>query len=133
MAVREELLKTLEELGDDEFKQFKWYLKQSDNLEGSSVIPKSHLDKVDRPDTVDKILQTYNQQSVEVLKKTLKKINRNDLVEELSNTSTGVRGKLRDRNMKLGCCDAKFIIIKQYILNIYVELKLNHFFPAIVF
>eukprot|EP00064_Thunnus_orientalis_P024386 superscaffoldBa00010380_g24678 len=90
MADRGELLKTLKELRDDEFRNFKWYLQESDILEGSSGISKSDLDKADRSDTVDKIVETYNQQSVEVVKKTLEKINRNDLVEKLSNTNTGV-------------------------------------------
>ncbi|XP_044189061.1 uncharacterized protein LOC122968129 isoform X3 [Thunnus albacares] len=84
MAVREKLLRTLKELGDEEFKDFKWFLQQPDILEGSSTIPKSHLEKADRRDTVDEIVQTYNHQSVEVVKKILEKINRNDLVKKLS-------------------------------------------------
>ncbi|XP_067430237.1 uncharacterized protein [Thunnus thynnus] len=92
MADREELLKTLEELGDGEFRIFRWFLQQPDILEGSSTIPQSHLDNADRPKTVDKIIQTYNHQPVEVVKKTLKKINRNDLVGKLSNINTGEHG-----------------------------------------
>ena len=95
MADREELLKTLKELGDEEFKDFKRHLQQLDIPGGSSVIPKSDLEKADRSDTVDKIVETYNQQSVEVVKKILEKINRNDLVEKLSNTNTGAHGKLQ--------------------------------------
>lgn len=87
------LLMTLEELGDDEFRSFKWFLQQPDILEGLSFIPKSHLDKADRQETVDKMVQNYNQQSVEVMKETLRKISRNDLVEKLSNIRAGTRGE----------------------------------------
>lgn len=87
------ILLTLEELGDDEFRNFKWFLQQPDILEGLSFIPKSHLDKADRLETVDKIVQNYNQQSVEVMMETLKKINRNDLVEKLSNIRAGEQGE----------------------------------------
>ncbi|XP_026152524.1 NACHT, LRR and PYD domains-containing protein 3-like [Mastacembelus armatus] len=91
MAVKELLLNTLEELGDEEFRKFKWCLQQPDILEGSSAIPKSHLDKADRQETVDKMVQNHNQGSVEVMKTMLKKINRNDLVEKLSIISTGAQ------------------------------------------
>ncbi|XP_053195557.1 septin-1-like [Scomber japonicus] len=96
MGVKGELLKTLEKLGDEDFKGFKWLLSCT------SEIPKSHLDKADRPDTVDKILETYNQQSVEVVKKTLKKMDRKDLVEELSNISRGSH----DTNTPASQCNA---------------------------
>ncbi|XP_067440097.1 interferon-induced very large GTPase 1-like isoform X2 [Thunnus thynnus] len=98
MADREELLKTLKELGDEEFKKFKRHLQQLNIPGGSSVIPKSDLEKADRSDAVDKIVETYNQQSVEVVRKILKKINRNDLVEKLSNTNTGAHGTDMDGN-----------------------------------
>ncbi|XP_047426345.1 NLR family CARD domain-containing protein 3-like, partial [Mugil cephalus] len=87
MALKELLFRTLEELGHEEFSQFKWYLQQPDILEGSMFIPKSHLDDADRQKTVDKMVENYSLQSVEVLKKTLGKIKRNDLVEKLSNIS----------------------------------------------
>ncbi|XP_018545322.1 uncharacterized protein LOC108892317 [Lates calcarifer] len=83
-VVKEELLKTLEELEDEEFDQFKWILQQPEILEGFSDIPKRRLDKANRQETVDQVVQNYNQQSVEVMKKVLKKMNRNDLVKFLS-------------------------------------------------
>ncbi|XP_026030430.1 NACHT, LRR and PYD domains-containing protein 12-like [Astatotilapia calliptera] len=88
MTSKELLLRTLEELGDEEFSDFKWYLEQPHNLDGLPFIPKSHLENVKRTETVDKIVQTYNQQSLEVVKKTLTKISRNDLTERLSTIST---------------------------------------------
>ncbi|XP_071400977.1 NLR family CARD domain-containing protein 3-like [Centroberyx affinis] len=73
------LLKTLEDLGDEDFKSFKWFLQQADILEGSPAIPKSRLEKADRQDTVDQMVQTYSENFLEVTKKVLMKINRNDL------------------------------------------------------
>lgn len=94
MAEKELLFKTLEELGHEEFSQFKWFLQQPDILEGSMFIPKSHLDDADRQKTVDKIVENYSYQSVEVMKKTLKKISRNDLVEKLSSISPSAQGNI---------------------------------------
>lgn len=87
MAVMELLLETLMDLGDEELKIFKWFLQQEEILKDFPAIPKSHLKKADRMDTVDLIVQTYNKQFVEVIKKVLTKINRNDLVQKLSNIS----------------------------------------------
>ncbi|XP_029913609.1 NLR family CARD domain-containing protein 3-like [Myripristis murdjan] len=86
-ALKELLLETLNDLGDKELKEFKWYL-QAEILEGLPAIPKSRLEKADRPDTVDQMVQTYNQHCLEVTKKVLMKINRNDLVQNLSNTGS---------------------------------------------
>lgn len=98
MTSKELLLRTLEELGDEEFSDFKWYLEQPHNLDGLPFIPKSHLENVKRTETVDKIVQTYNQQSLEVVKKTLTKISRNDLTERLSTISTTAQGKLLENH-----------------------------------
>lgn len=93
MAVTEPLLETLMDLGDEELKIFKWHLQQAEILKNIPAMPKSHLEKADRPDTLDLILQTYNEQSVEVIKKVLTRINRNDLVQRLSNISQGPKCK----------------------------------------
>ncbi|XP_053193805.1 NACHT, LRR and PYD domains-containing protein 3-like [Scomber japonicus] len=87
-AVTEVLLETLDDLGDEEFKIFKWFLQQAEILEDFPAIRKSRLEKADRLDTLDLILQTYREQSVEVIKKVLKKINRNDLVQSLPSISS---------------------------------------------
>ncbi|XP_078140893.1 protein NLRC3-like isoform X2 [Centroberyx gerrardi] len=86
---KEKLLKTLEDLGDEELKKFQWFLQQDDILEGFPAIKKSRLENADRLDTVDQMVQTYNQHSLEVTKKVLMKINRNDLEQSLSNSSSG--------------------------------------------
>ncbi|XP_071394816.1 NACHT, LRR and PYD domains-containing protein 3-like isoform X2 [Centroberyx affinis] len=91
---KERLLKTLEHLGDEDFKSFKWFLQQADILEGVPAIPKSRLEKADRQDTVDQMVQTYSEKTLEVTNKVLMKIDRNDLVESLSNSSSGLKDLL---------------------------------------
>ncbi|TDH02483.1 hypothetical protein EPR50_G00173620 [Perca flavescens] len=93
MSDKERLLNTLKDLSDEEFKEFKWFLQQPEILVGFPAIPKNQLEKADRLDTVDKIIQTFSRQSVEVVKLVLKKINRNDLVEKLSSINTGAQGE----------------------------------------
>ncbi|XP_071401383.1 NACHT, LRR and PYD domains-containing protein 3-like isoform X1 [Centroberyx affinis] len=83
------LIKTLDDLRHEEFKIFQWFLQQDDILEGFPAIKKSKVEKANRQDTVDQMVQTYNQHSLEVTKKVLMKINRNDLVQSLSNSSSG--------------------------------------------
>ncbi|XP_029913846.1 NACHT, LRR and PYD domains-containing protein 12-like [Myripristis murdjan] len=92
MTVKELLLETLNDLGDDDLKIFQWFLQQTDSLEGLPAIPKSRLERADRPDTVDQMVQTYNQHCLEVTKKVLMKINRNDLVQNLSSIRSGDTG-----------------------------------------
>ncbi|KAF1378007.1 hypothetical protein PFLUV_G00206750 [Perca fluviatilis] len=93
MSDKERLLNTLKDLSDEEFKEFKWFLQQTDILVGFQAIPKNQLENADRLDTVDKIIQTFSHQSVEVVKLVFKKINRNDLVEKLSSISPGAQGE----------------------------------------
>ncbi|XP_071370484.1 NACHT, LRR and PYD domains-containing protein 12-like isoform X2 [Centroberyx affinis] len=84
----EKLLETLDDLGEEEFKSFKWFLQQPNSPEGFPAIKKSRLEKADRQDTVDQMVQTYCGNTLEVTKKVLMKINRNDLVQSLSNSSS---------------------------------------------
>ncbi|XP_050926891.1 NLR family CARD domain-containing protein 3 isoform X2 [Lates calcarifer] len=86
----EDLLNTLEDLGDEEFSKFKWFLQQPDSLQGFLSIRKRDLETADRLKTVDLMVQTYRLPgAVEVTRKLLEKINRNDLVQSLSDSSSG--------------------------------------------
>ncbi|XP_049899706.1 E3 ubiquitin-protein ligase TRIM39-like [Epinephelus moara] len=88
----EDLLNALEDLKDDEFKTFKWYLQQPDILEGYQAIKVSKLEKAERWDTVNVMVNTYKPDgALKMTKKVLEKINRNDLVQSLSDTSSGPR------------------------------------------
>ncbi|XP_078128066.1 NLR family CARD domain-containing protein 3-like isoform X2 [Sander vitreus] len=85
-----DLLNTLEDLKEDEFKQFKWYLQQQDLLEGYQSIKASKLEEAVRRDTVDVMVKTFHLHgALKVTKKVLEKINRNDLVQSLPDTSSG--------------------------------------------
>ncbi|XP_031732078.1 NACHT, LRR and PYD domains-containing protein 12-like isoform X1 [Anarrhichthys ocellatus] len=101
MARPVELLATLKDLADEEFKEFKWYLQQAEVLGGFSPIPRSQLEKADRMDTVDEIIETYEQNAVEVTIKVLKLINKNDLVQRLSNISSTSKETLIDCQRKV--------------------------------
>ncbi|XP_078128781.1 E3 ubiquitin-protein ligase TRIM39-like [Sander vitreus] len=84
-----DLFNTLEDLKEEEFKKFKWCLQQ-DILEGYQSIKVSKLENAERQDTVDLMVKTYQLQgALKVTKKVLEKINRNDLVQSLPDTSSG--------------------------------------------
>ncbi|XP_071325157.1 uncharacterized protein [Trachinotus anak] len=88
-TVREKLLKMLQCLKKEEFEEFKWYLQDSDVLSGLPSIPRCQLEETNMHYMlVDIMTQTYSQQSVEVSKSVFKKINRNDLVQLLSESSS---------------------------------------------
>ncbi|XP_045917398.1 NACHT, LRR and PYD domains-containing protein 3-like [Micropterus dolomieu] len=80
------LLQTLEKLNAEDFKKFKWYLLQKELLEGFPTLPKSQLEKADRMDTVDHMVQIYSINTIEVARIVLVLMNQNDLVKNLSNT-----------------------------------------------
>lgn len=90
---KEVLLGTLEDLGDEDFKKFKWFLQQSEFLDDFSVIRKSRLENADRVDTVDQMVQTYCINTIKVTRMVLGKLNRNDLVDNLSNSISEPTGK----------------------------------------
>ncbi|XP_035516030.1 NACHT, LRR and PYD domains-containing protein 6-like [Morone saxatilis] len=80
---KEVLLSNLDDLGEDDFKRFKWFLKD-ERLKDSSTIPWNKLEKAKTWETVDLMIQTYTLPgAVEVTKQVLKKINRNDLLQSL--------------------------------------------------
>ncbi|XP_070683922.1 protein NLRC3-like [Pempheris klunzingeri] len=83
----EDLLNTLDNLKDDEFRSFKWFLQQLDSLEGCGPIKVFQLEGAERRDTVDLMVNTYKPDgALKVTKKVLEKINRNDLVQKLPDT-----------------------------------------------
>ncbi|XP_073323073.1 NACHT, LRR and PYD domains-containing protein 3-like [Pagrus major] len=86
----EDIFNTLEDLKFKEFKDFKWYLKQPDILEGYQPIKQSKLESAEIQDTVDLMVNTFTLDgALKVTKKILEKIQRNDLVQSLSVNSSG--------------------------------------------
>lgn len=93
---------TLEDLREEEFKQLKWLLQQADimhtlipHLEVHPAIPVARLEMADRQDTVVQMMRIYGSHgALEVTRKVLIKINRNDLVQQLSNITSAPKGTL---------------------------------------
>ncbi|XP_035379320.1 NACHT, LRR and PYD domains-containing protein 6-like [Electrophorus electricus] len=79
---KEQLLFTLNDLETEDLNIFQWHLKNG--VEGFLCIPKSQLEKSNRPDTVDKMVQKYGPNgAVEITLIILKKMNHNQLAETL--------------------------------------------------
>ncbi|XP_053169813.1 NACHT, LRR and PYD domains-containing protein 12-like [Scomber japonicus] len=90
---KRDLLNILDDLKDDEFKKFKWSLKE-EKVANIEPIKVSQLEKAEeRFDVLDLMVQKYELAgTVEVMKSVLKTIGRNDLVTELLNISSGSKG-----------------------------------------
>ncbi|XP_059204006.1 NACHT, LRR and PYD domains-containing protein 12-like isoform X2 [Centropristis striata] len=101
MATSIDLLATLKDLANEEFKEFKWFLQQADVLEGFPAIPKSQLVNADRLDTVDEIMEAYDKNAVEVTIKVLKLFKKNDLAQRLLNINATSKEALTDSQRKL--------------------------------
>ncbi|XP_026217360.1 pyrin-like [Anabas testudineus] len=82
---KEVLWNVLENLRNEHFKNFQWFLKQNDIIEGFSAIAEARLERADRQDTVDLMVQKYGcRDTVEITITILEKIGRNDLAQCLS-------------------------------------------------
>ncbi|XP_050934060.1 NACHT, LRR and PYD domains-containing protein 1b allele 4 isoform X24 [Lates calcarifer] len=92
MMKETDLKNILDDLTDDEFKDFKWELKR-ETVDNVPPIKVSLLSKADRQDTVDLMEQKYGLVgAVRVMERVLKRISRNDLVKKLSSISSGAGG-----------------------------------------
>ncbi|KAL7403879.1 hypothetical protein ABVT39_006269 [Epinephelus coioides] len=112
----EDILNALKDLGEDDFKTFKWYLQQPDILGGYQAIKVSKLEKAERWDTVNVMVNTYKPDgALKVTKKVLEKINRNDLVQSLSDTSSG------PRDMIVPVWEPRHILLYQHLLQSYLQ------------
>ncbi|XP_043965844.1 uncharacterized protein LOC122827218 [Gambusia affinis] len=74
-----DLLNILDELNEEEFKRFKWFLRNGQQTSGFKL-----KESAERRKVVDQLLQQYSPEEVlQAMKKTLKSMGRNDLVERL--------------------------------------------------
>ncbi|XP_059215476.1 protein NLRC3-like isoform X2 [Centropristis striata] len=80
------LLRTLKDLGDKDFEEFKWYLQQQGELDGHPEIPKSQLENANRMETVDEMFRFYSEKATDVARTVLVAMNQNELVEKLPET-----------------------------------------------
>lgn len=87
-STREDLWRILECLTAEQFKNFQWFLKEEDVKNKFPAIAQARLEGADRQDTIDLMVQKYRPSgAVQITMKILGKINRNDLVQDLSNKS----------------------------------------------
>lgn len=90
---RETLLNVLEALKEEEFEKFKFYLNP-ENMGGFSPIPSYQLQTRERTVVVDLMVKTNNVQgAMEVTKKILEKIPRNDILQNLPADSSAPTGQ----------------------------------------
>ncbi|KAM3863761.1 NACHT, LRR and PYD domains-containing protein 3-like [Diretmus argenteus] len=82
---KQQLCRALDDLKDEQFKRFKDILQDRDFLKDYPAIPTCRLEKADRSDTVNQMVQTYGDlpRALAVTLKVLEEIKRNDLVQEL--------------------------------------------------
>ncbi|XP_028425819.1 caspase recruitment domain-containing protein 8 [Perca flavescens] len=84
LSMTAEVLNTLEDLREEEFEKFKWFLTNSEHVK-NTPIPVSKLENANRIKTYDLMMQYFSANgAVEVSKQILKDIPRNDLVERLT-------------------------------------------------
>ncbi|XP_029942935.1 NLR family CARD domain-containing protein 3-like [Salarias fasciatus] len=97
----EVLLGILKDLGGEDFKNFKWYLWHHGVLEGFKPIPKSDLETLDREDTVDKILDTYSDRTLEVTETILEKMQMKGMWEKHSKNISKPGGEYHPQEVHL--------------------------------
>ncbi|XP_072513266.1 caspase b [Salminus brasiliensis] len=81
-TISEVLLFILEDMRGEEFKKFKWYLKEG-VVNSFSSIPVCKLEKANREDTVDLMKDQYKQDAGKVAEEILRKMQQNSLAEQL--------------------------------------------------
>uniref|UniRef100_A0AAQ6IFF1 B30.2/SPRY domain-containing protein n=1 Tax=Anabas testudineus TaxID=64144 RepID=A0AAQ6IFF1_ANATE len=123
-SVKEELLHMLEDLGEEELKDFQWYLQNAKLPDGLQNIKKSKLEKADGPDTVDLMVKMYSGKVLEVKEVILQKMKRNKDTVDI----TDVRSKLKSKLKKKFQCVFEGIAKagRKTLLNqIYTELYIT--------
>ena len=94
-AVKELLLETLYDLSYEEQKNFKWFLQFTFFQRSLQQIYWSRLQMRNMTESLaDVMVQKCGQKSVEVIREVLMDMNRTDLVQRLSETSSGLKGKI---------------------------------------
>ncbi|XP_070767890.1 uncharacterized protein [Enoplosus armatus] len=84
-SLKEKLFKTLQDLSHRELQKFKQLLQQTEMKKG----PRHRMETAGSVDIATLMMEIYGRQSVEVTSKVLKKMNRTDLVQRLSDSSSG--------------------------------------------
>ncbi|XP_078108434.1 NACHT, LRR and PYD domains-containing protein 1 homolog [Sander vitreus] len=91
-SVEVKLLEMLEDLSYGELEQFKHVLRHTTMKKGLPRISGQRMETADRNEMVELMVEIYGQQSVEVTMEVLMMMNRGDLVQKLSDISSGSKG-----------------------------------------
>ncbi|XP_060755597.1 mitogen-activated protein kinase kinase kinase 2-like [Neoarius graeffei] len=87
----EAMLKTLDELKEEELRRFQWFL--------STDIPRSNLENANRHDTVAKMVNRYGEDEAgEVMLNILKKMNHNTLAKQLKSMLQNAQRRLEEES-----------------------------------
>uniref|UniRef100_A0A674KD62 Pyrin domain-containing protein n=1 Tax=Terrapene triunguis TaxID=2587831 RepID=A0A674KD62_9SAUR len=98
-TLRDHLLLTLEDLGEDELKKFKFKLHEMPLKEGYEHIGRGTLKKVDVIDLTDKLISCYEgNYAVEMTVEALKSINERDLAEKLAKATGNGKWQPQEKN-----------------------------------
>ncbi|XP_049900340.1 pyrin-like isoform X4 [Epinephelus moara] len=83
------ILDTLDELGTDDFKRFRWNLTQP-VLDGCQPIRKGHLENADKQDTISRMIDSYGEQTaVNITVEILRRMNYNNAAQKLKQAYAG--------------------------------------------
>lgn len=89
MLASELLLNTLEDVSQDGFETFKWYLTQ-EVREDCRPIPKSHVEDATRTRTVTKMIENYSEDlAVKITVEILRRQRLNNLADKLKQDYVG--------------------------------------------
>ena len=86
-SLRERILNALEQLDDEGFKKFKWYLQDPEYVPGLPLTNRA-LQNAEREDIVNLIRQSFPDKESLVMATILPKVNRYDLAGRFGDTPT---------------------------------------------
>ena len=79
----------LEDLDNEQLNTFKWFLQQSENVEGFKPLSKASLQNAERTGIIDLITQSFSGKESQVMVNVLGKVKRNDLAARFKTQPTG--------------------------------------------
>ncbi|KAM6952924.1 NLR family CARD domain-containing protein 3-like [Lycodopsis pacificus] len=131
METPKELLDTLEELGDVQFKKFKWFLQKQEYLEDFPTIPKSRLENADRMDTVDQMVEKYSRDTMKVTRIVLVKMRENVLEKSLSKAKSEPKDILECQQKLKSNFQKKFQSVFEGIAKVGKKTLLNEIYTEL--
>ncbi|XP_067440108.1 NACHT, LRR and PYD domains-containing protein 1 homolog [Thunnus thynnus] len=127
-AVKEMLLETLNDLSYQQLKKFKDVLQLTVSQKDLQDISLKLIDTENSADILNLMLQNYGQQSVDLTVRIFKKMNRSDLVQRLSNTSSYKEMQRSSLLQK----DVTMTPVKEKLLETLEEFSLTEKFTGLL-